>query len=128
MADSPSVIFSDSDALIGDIEFVFRDRHDFVSSESIGWVRRYLLSHNVKLVIADMDMKIADQTAVLNQLRDLGEHEPALLILVSESKKFKLEREFDMLGDFEHSVDWLIKPFSKNSLISTVGHLTAAAG
>ena len=120
---NPSVIFSDSNALIGDIEYVFRDQRNFVSSESLVWVRDYLHHHNVKLLIADMDIKSDVQTEVLNNLRDLGGNHTSFLFLVSERKKLELEKKFGDLSVFEVSADWLVKPFSRNALISSVDHL-----
>jgi CheY-like chemotaxis protein len=109
--------------LIGDIEYVFKNRLDFISSESIGWVREYLHSHNVKLVIADMDMKIAGQTEVLDGIREFETESTSLLFLVSEKKKLELERNFGDLRQFDISADWLIKPFSRNALVSSVDRI-----
>ena len=120
---NPSIIFSDSDALIGDIEYVFRNQRDFVSSESLVWVKDYLRHHNVKLLIADMDMKSDVQAEVLNGLRELGGDNTSFLFLVSERKKLELEKKFGDLSEFEISADWLVKPFSRNALISSVDHL-----
>ncbi|MDC7226206.1 MAG: hypothetical protein PQJ61_05535 [Spirochaetales bacterium] len=118
-----SVILSDSGALIGDIEYVLGDQREFVSSDSLKWVQDFLRYHDVDLFIADMDIKIDEQTEVLNRLRELTPEETSLLLLVSERKKLELEKEFGGLGKFEVSADWLIKPFSRNALISSIDNL-----
>lgn len=122
MASNPLLIFSDSDALIGDIEYVFRDKLDFISSKSISWIKEYILHNPVRLLIADMDMKISDQTEVLNGIRGFETEATSLLFLVSERKKLELERNFGNLNLIDVSADWLVKPFSRNALISSVDH------
>ena len=122
--DSTLVIFSDSAALVGDIEYVFRDRLDVVSSDSLEWVKDYIHRNRVKLVIADMDDRIAVQKDFLNELRAFGDQNTALLFLVSERKKLELEKTFGNLSDLEVSAGWLTKPFSRNSLISSVDRLS----
>lgn len=117
------MILSDSGALIGDIEYVLGDQREFVSSDSLKWVQDFLRYHDVDLFIADMDIKIDEQTEVLNRLRELTPEETSLLLLVSERKKLELEKEFGGLGKFEVSADWLIKPFSRNALISSIDNL-----
>lgn len=123
MANSQLVIFSDSDALIGDIEYVFRDRLDFISSHSLSWVKDYLHNNNVKLLIADMDMKTTAQTEILDSIRELGAEETAVLFLASEAKMLELTELFREMNQYKVSADWLIKPFSRNALISSVGQL-----
>ncbi|HAK46829.1 MAG TPA: hypothetical protein DCO79_13040 [Spirochaeta sp.] len=123
MNTDPIVIFSDSDALIGDIDYVFRDHLNFISSGSLPWIEDYLKHHRVKLLIADMDIKIDVRTEVLERLRELGGEEISFLFLVSEKMKLELERDFGDLNRFEVSADWLVKPFSRNALISSVDHL-----
>ncbi len=123
MTENPLIIFSDSEALIGDIEFVFKNKLDFISSGSLGWVIDYIHHHYVKLLIADMDMKTAVQTEVLDKLREFGNEETAILFLASEQKRLELEKKFGDLSGLNVSADWLIKPFSRNSLISSVDHL-----
>lgn len=117
------MIYSDSNALIGDIEYVFRNRMDFITSESLEWVKEYLHHHNVKLLIADLDMKEAVQTEVLNTLREFDGTETAFLFLVSEQKMLELEDEITHLDGFNLTAGWLMKPFSKNSLVSSVDRL-----
>ena len=78
--DSTLVIFSDSAALVGDIEYVFRDRLDVVSSDSLEWVKDYIHRNRVKLVIADMDDRIAVQKDFLNELRGVRGSEYGFII------------------------------------------------
>ena len=120
---NPQIIFSDSEALIGDIKFVFRNRLDFIHSESLSWIKDYTNEHNVKLVIADMDIKSTVQTEVLDGLRELRDENLSFLFLISEKKKLELEKSFGDLGGLDVSADWLIKPFSRNALISSVVNL-----
>ena len=70
-----------------------------------------------------MDMKSDVQAEVLNGLRELGGDKTSFLFLVSERKKLELEKKFGDLSEFEISADWLVKPFSRNALISSVDHL-----
>ena len=119
----PLLILSDSNALIGDIRYVFKDRLECVSSDSLDWIERYLKFHDIKLLIADMDMEIANRIDVLNGLREYRNDEIAFLFLVSEKRKLEIERNFDGLQGMVVSADWLIKPFSRDSLISSVDRL-----
>ena len=119
----PLLIYSDSNALIGDIEYVFRNRLDFITSESLDWVKDYLHHHNVKLLIADLDMKTAVRTEVLNTIREFDGTETAFLFLVSEQKMLELEDDMENLNGLKVSSGWLLKPFSRNSLVSSVDRL-----
>jgi len=121
--DNAQIILSDSEALIGDIEYAFKDKLEFVHSESMSWIKDYVNHHHVKLVIADMDIKSAVQTEVLSGLRELGDEELAVLFLVSEKKMLELRKNSGEFSGFKISADWLVKPFSRNALISSVGHL-----
>lgn len=123
MGNGPLLIFSDSNALIGDIEYVFRNRLDFVSSESLEWVKDFLHHHDVKLLIADLDMKAAVQAEVLNTLREFGGTGMSFLFLVSEQKMLDLEDCIAKINKFNISSGWLMKPFSRNSLVSSVDRL-----
>ena len=108
--------------MIGDIEYIFRDQ-DFISSESIEWVRDYIKHHYVKLLIADMDIDNDVQAEVLERLGELCSGNIPFLFLVSEQKKLELERQFGDLSGFNVAADWLVKPFSRNALVSSVDHL-----
>ena len=123
MNENYQIILSDSEALIGDIEFVFKGRLDFIHSESLSWIKDYITDHNVKLVIADMDIKSTVQTEVLEGLREIRDENTSIVFLVSEKKKLELEKMFGGLDSLQVSADWLIKPFSRNALISSVGNL-----
>jgi len=119
----PLLILSDSNALIGDIRYVFKDRLECVSSDSLDWIERYLKFHDIKLLIADMDMEIANRAEVLDGLREFRSDRTAFLFLVSEKRKLELERNYNGLQGLIVSADWLIKPFSRDSLISSVDRL-----
>ena len=122
---SPLLIFSDSNALIGDIQWVFRDRMKCLSSCSIEWIERYLKYHDIDLLIADLDMDLDRnfQAEVLEGFRDYRHGRIAFLYLVSEKKKLELEKDFDSLYGMVVSADWLIKPFSRDALITSVDRL-----
>ena len=119
----PLLIFSDSNALIGDIQYVFKDKLECISSDSFEWVVRYLKFHDIKLLIADLDMDNAVQAEALEGLSLNNVGRIAFLFLVSERKKLELERV--STGDIGAivSVGWLIKPFSRDALIDSVGRL-----
>lgn len=123
---SPLLIFSDSDALIGDIRWVFRDRLECISSDSMDWIEKYIKYHDIKLFIADMDILNKDENLraqVLDGLRDYQNDRIAFLFLVSEKMKLEIERDYNGLYGMLLTSDWLIKPFSRDALVSSVEKL-----
>jgi hypothetical protein len=121
--EGPLLIFSDSNALIGDIQYVFKNKLECVSSDSIDWVEGYLKFHDIRLLIADLDTKSAVQTEVLEGFRDNLDEQVAFLFLVSERRKLELERYPENLPGILVSAGWLIKPFSRDALINSVDRL-----
>ena len=89
----------------------------------MSWIKDYLHKNKVKLLIADMDNKTTAQAEILDGLRELGAEETAVLFLVSESKILELTGLFRNMNRFDISADWLVKPFSRDALISSVGQL-----
>ncbi|MBI9107271.1 MAG: hypothetical protein JEZ04_11060 [Spirochaetales bacterium] len=122
---SPLLIFSDSNALIGNIQYVFKDILECVSSDSLEWIEQYLTCHDIKLLIADMDMELnaAARNEVLEGLKEYRNGQTSFLFLVSEKRKLEIERDYEDLSDMVVSADWLIKPFSRDNLVFTVGKL-----
>lgn len=119
--EGPLLIFSDSNALIGDIQYVFKGKLECVSSDSFDRVERYLKLYDIKLLIADLDMEISFETEVLEGLRDMDDR-IAFLYLVSERRKLELERDTNVFPDWV-TAEMLVKPFSRDSLIDSVGRL-----
>lgn len=126
MVHDPIVIFSDSDVLINDIEYAFREKYDFIHSESIIWIKDYLSSHPVKLMIVDMDidmhMESAAQIESFNCIKELDTNGISFLFLISERKKLELERASGTLCRCSNS-DWLVKPFSRNTILQSVNRI-----
>ncbi len=114
------VLLADSEALISDIRFALEDRWEIMSSDSITEIERYLQRTKVKLLIVDMDIKSALWTEVLEGLRSYEGKEIKFLFLASESRKLEIEKIQLNSIELLLSASWLIKPFSRNTLQSSV--------
>ena len=121
----PILILSDSEALVGDIQWVFKDSRKVMSFDSVEKLEKYIKFHRILLIIADMDMELDRPlvTEVLEGFRDYTRKNPSLLFLASGGRKLELESRYD--GSYGESVtaDWLIKPFSRDALIASVDQL-----
>ncbi len=121
------VLLSDSEALISDIRFALEDTWEIMSSDSITEIEKYLQRTKVKLLIVDMDIKSALWTEVLEGLRGYEGKEIRFLFLASESRKLEIEKIQLNSIELLLSASWLIKPFSRNTLQSSVKTLFGAS-
>ncbi|MDC7126349.1 MAG: hypothetical protein PQJ46_12330 [Spirochaetales bacterium] len=118
----PYIIFSDSEILIRNIKFAFEGSIDFSSFETPSCILQNTFENNLKLIIVDLDMKIENHISAVKVFREISEKVP-VLFLVSEKRVVELLDIFGGLRTINTPANWLMKPYSRNALISSVQQL-----
>jgi two-component SAPR family response regulator len=119
------LIFTNSDALAEDIKFELKDKYgSLVSCSTLSGLKEHFGKKDVELLIADMDIDEDTQEEILRGLKACEESEVSCLFLSSEKQKLEFEKKAEMISSLPLASEWLIKPFSRDALISSVNRLS----
>ena len=113
-----NVILSDSIAFIKSVELAFENEINFLKIDSIDSLENEYQNEKIGLLIVDVDSKFVDPTLVISCLDRIGKSKASLIFLASELTLLDLNKKIEFSLSKKHKAEWLIKPCSKNDLLS----------